>query len=168
MLNPVRFGLFSNQNVKALVYQPYSLFNTSEVASNTAVDKEAQDELDSLFEKVVVEVRGHDDSVLRSYETFVKYAAQRLQIKMAGTRKPERFIERWTILKSVFVHKKHFRQYEMRTYFREFEFRHLTGSTCDTLLEYIQRNIPEGVSMYVHRTEIRPLDENLKPPANDS
>ena len=27
--------------------------------------------------------------------------------------------------------------------------KHLTGSTADTYLEYIQRNLPEGVSMKV-------------------
>ena len=27
--------------------------------------------------------------------------------------------------------------------------KHLTGSTADTFLEYVQRNLPEGVSMKV-------------------
>ena len=27
--------------------------------------------------------------------------------------------------------------------------KHLTGSTADTYLEYVQRNLPEGVSMKV-------------------
>ena len=28
-----------------------------------------------------------------------------------------------------------------------FQFKHLTGSTADTMLEYIQRNLPEGMAM---------------------
>lgn len=33
----------------------------------------------------------------------------------------------------------------------QFQFKHLTGSTADILLEYIQRNLPEGVAMKVTR-----------------
>jgi small subunit ribosomal protein S10 len=151
-------------NTKIFLQQQFKLSNTTSVASNTAASHKQADELDTLYKSVVVEVRGHDNAVLQSYESFVNYTADELDIDLALVNEPERFIERWTILKSVFVHKKHFRQYEMRTYFREFHFKHLTGSTCDTLLEYIQRNIPEGVSMYVHRTELKQLDENLKIP----
>jgi small subunit ribosomal protein S10 len=37
----------------------------------------------------------------------------------------------------------------------------LTGSTADTLLEYVQRNLPEGVAMKITYREIRPLPEHL-------
>lgn len=57
--------------------------------------------------------------------------------------------ERYTILKSAFVHKKHRVQYEYRTYYRYMNFDRLTESTADTFLEYIQRNLPEGVAMKV-------------------
>jgi hypothetical protein len=30
-----------------------------------------------------------------------------------------------------------------------FQLKHLTGSTADTYLEYVQRNLPEGVAMKV-------------------
>jgi small subunit ribosomal protein S10 len=117
--------------------------------------------LDDLFKKVVVEVRGHDPSVLESYENYVKMAAQELDVKLTSVRTPFRFIERWTILKSRFSNRKHMRQYEMRTHFKEFEFIHLTGSTRDTLLEYIQRNLPEGVAMHVHETKILELPKEF-------
>ena len=35
-------------------------------------------------------------------------------------------------------------------------------STRDTFLEYIQRNLPEGVSMQVHSTKILPLPEHIQ------
>lgn len=57
--------------------------------------------------------------------------------------------EKLTVLKSAFVHKKHRVQYETRTYYRYLELLKLTGSTADTFLEYIQRNLPEGVAMKV-------------------
>ena len=31
------------------------------------------------------------------------------------------------------------------------QFKHVTGSTANTLLEYIQRNLPEGMAMKVTR-----------------
>lgn len=118
-------------------------------------------ELDDLYKRIVVEVRGHDRAVLDSYANFVKMTSNELECNLSEIREPHRFIERWTVLKSRFSNRKHMRQYEMRTYFREFEFKHLTGSTCDTLLEYIQRNLPEGVAMHVHKTKINPLPEHF-------
>lgn len=118
-------------------------------------------ELDELYKKVIIEVRGHDPSVLESYEKFVKMTAQELELNLRSIKTPFRFIERWTILKSRFSNRKHMRQYEMRTHFKEFEFIHLTGSTHDVLLEYIQRNLPEGVAMHVHRTKILNVPEEF-------
>ena len=62
-------------------------------------------------------------------------------------RKP--VFERLTVLKSVHVHKKHRVQYETRTYYRYLDLFNLTGSTADTYLEYIERNLPEGVAMKI-------------------
>lgn len=38
-------------------------------------------------------------------------------------------------------------QYEIRTYYTFVQYKHLTGSTADTLLEYVERNLPEGVAL---------------------
>lgn len=62
--------------------------------------------------------------------------------------------ERWTLLKSAHVHKKHRVQYEIRTYYRYLDILKLTGSTADTFLEYIQRNLPEGVAMKVTKVRV--------------
>ena len=88
-------------------------------------------------------------------------SATELGVNLREVRTPYRFIERWSILKSRFSQRKFMRQYEMRTHFKEFEFVHLTGSTCSTLLEYIQRNIPAGVAMHVHQTKITKLPEEF-------
>lgn len=37
----------------------------------------------------------------------------------------------------------------------------MTGSTADTLLEYIERNLPEGVALKVYRTAIEPIPEHM-------
>lgn len=47
------------------------------------------------------------------------------------------------------------------------EFKHLTGSTADTFLEYIERNLPEGVMAKVIKERIEPLYETLKPPTKE-
>ena len=54
-----------------------------------------------------------------------------------------------TLLKSIHIYKKHRVQYEIRTYFRHMTFERLTESTAGTFLEYIQRNVPEGVAVKV-------------------
>lgn len=72
--------------------------------------------------------------------------------------------DRITLLKSVFIYKKHRVQYEIRTYYRFMHFHRLTGSTLDTFLEYIQRNLPEGVAMKATKIEVQALPDHLKEP----
>lgn len=71
---------------------------------------------------------------------------------------------RMTLLKSVHIFKKHRVQYEIRTYFHFMTFHKLTGSTLDTFLEYIERNLPEGVALKATKTEIQQMPEHLKQP----
>ena len=40
-------------------------------------------------------------------------------------------------------------QYEVRTYTKSVSFERISGSTSDTFLQYIQQNLPEGVSVKV-------------------
>ncbi|XP_049509220.1 28S ribosomal protein S10, mitochondrial isoform X2 [Panthera uncia] len=106
------------------------------------------DEPDTLYKRLSVLVKGHDKAVLDSYEYFAVLAAKELGISIK-VHEPPRKIERFTLLKSVHIFKKHRVQYEMRTLYRCLELEHLTGSTADVYLEYIQRNLPEGVAMEV-------------------
>lgn len=63
--------------------------------------------------------------------------------------------ERHTVLKSVHIYKKHRVQYEVRTYFTFIQYKYLTGSTADTLLEYVQRNLPEGVALKTSKVYLK-------------
>ncbi|KAG5310875.1 RT10 protein, partial [Acromyrmex insinuator] len=117
---------------------------------------------DKLYKKVEVEVRGNDPAVLKSYGEFATMAANHLKINIGRNTAPYKAIhERWTVLKSAHVHKKHRVQYEIRTYYRYLDFLKLTGSTADTFLEYLQRNLPEGVAMKVTKVEMEKLPESI-------
>ncbi|GIY01091.1 28S ribosomal protein S10, mitochondrial [Caerostris darwini] len=116
---------------------------------------------DKLYEKIVVEVRGHDRAVLNSYEWFAKTAASELDVNISQISEPPVHRYRRSLLRSAFIYKKHRTQYEFRTYFRLFELKHITGSTADTYLEYIQRNLPEGVGMIVTKTRLEKLPEHI-------
>lgn len=131
---------------------------------------------DVLYKTIELELRGAEPAVLQSYSWFTLHAAKHLQIPIGNwyvkfscmlsdtlsdfilnnynvyswvPNKPRH--DRLTLLKSIHIYKKHRVQYEVRTYFRHMTFHRLTGSTADTFLEYIQRNIPEGVAMKVTR-----------------
>ncbi|XP_040105618.1 28S ribosomal protein S10, mitochondrial isoform X2 [Oryx dammah] len=121
------------------------------------------DEPDTLYKRLSVLVKGHDKAVLDSYEYFAVLAAKELGISIK-VHEPPRKIERFTLLKSVHIFKKHRVQYEMRTLYRCLELEHLTGSTADVYLEYIQRNLPEGVAMEVTKTRLEQLPEHIKKP----
>ncbi|XP_011615947.1 small ribosomal subunit protein uS10m isoform X2 [Takifugu rubripes] len=126
------------------------------------------DEPDTLFQRVSLLVKGHDRAVLDSYEFFVTMAANGLGLRIDNVYEPKRDIERLTLLKSVHIFKKHRVQYEMRTHYRCIELSHITGSTAQVYLEYIERNLPEGVAMEVTKTTMEKIpDHILEPMWND-
>lgn len=86
--------------------------------------------------------RNPDNCVL-SFDTCI--AVHRLAL-------PTR-IQKFTVLKSVHIFKKHRVQYEVRTHMRLMQAKEITGTTADIFLEYIQRNLPEGVSMTVSQVK---------------
>ncbi|XP_059045475.1 small ribosomal subunit protein uS10m [Achroia grisella] len=122
-------------------------------------------ELDKLYKRVELEMRGIDAAVLLSYSWFCVAAASHLGIEVTknwALRKAEK--ERHTLLRCVHIYKKHKVQYEIRTYFRFIHLQRLTGSTCDTYLEYIQRNLPEGCALKVTKIECQKLPDHITPP----
>ncbi|XP_023015778.2 mitochondrial ribosomal protein S10 [Leptinotarsa decemlineata] len=123
-----------------------------------------KEELDKLYKIVEVELRGNDPAVLRSFSKFAVSTGNHLDIdtKSWTLRKPSH--ERYTVLKSVHIYKKHRVQYEIRTYYSFVQYKHLTGSTADTLLEYIERNLPEGVALKATKVELQELPEHITPP----
>lgn len=117
---------------------------------------------DDLYRYLWIKCAGHEVSVLDSYEQFMKMAAENLNISYVRTEEPLRYIKRRTLLASRHVHKKYRVQYEWRTYYRNLLFKNLTGSTLDTYLEYIERNVPAGVLLIAekHRLAELPFDLN--------
>ncbi|XP_047526048.1 28S ribosomal protein S10, mitochondrial [Pieris napi] len=125
-------------------------------------------ELDKLYKRVELEMRGIDPAVLLSYSWFCIAAASHLGIEVTKSwtlRKAEK--ERHTLLRCVHIYKKHRVQYEIRTYFRFIHMQRLTGSTCDTYLEYIERNLPEGCALKVTKIECQHLPDHIKPPMEE-
>ncbi|KAG6449055.1 28S ribosomal protein S10, mitochondrial [Manduca sexta] len=126
-------------------------------------------ELDKLYKRVELEMRGIDPAVLLSYSWFCVAAASHLGIEVTKSwaqRKADK--ERHTLLRCVHIYKKNKVQYEIRTYFRFIHLQRLTGSTCDTFLEYIERNLPEGCALKVTKVECLPLPEHLTPPKENN
>ncbi|XP_033353892.1 28S ribosomal protein S10, mitochondrial [Bombus vosnesenskii] len=167
-----------NENLPITSQQPQTLDETiqesktstenAEVLLEASVESNTssfptESEPDKLYKKLEIEVRGNDPAVLRSYGEFAVVVAGHLDITVGrhvAIRKP--IFERLTLLKSVHVHKKHRVQYERRTYYRYVDLFNLTGSTADTYLEYIERNLPEGVAMKITKVELQTLPKTVK------
>ncbi|KGL83570.1 hypothetical protein N309_02951, partial [Tinamus guttatus] len=126
------------------------------------------DEPETLYKRLSLLVKGHDPAVLDSYEYFAVLAAKELGISIEKVHRPPKNIERFTLLKSVHIFKKHRVQYEMRTHYVCLELKHLTGSTAAVYLEYVQRNLPEGVAMEVKKTRIEAIPEHIQKPVWDT
>ncbi|KAM3724214.1 putative 28S ribosomal protein S10 [Dirofilaria immitis] len=119
-------------------------------------------EFDRLFTRIQLEYRGHDKAVLKSYTTFLKAVCNHLKLEIVSVKV---FPYVWWIqnaLRAKFAKKKNQLHYETRTHIRQFTIGHVTGSTASTFLEYIQRNIPEGVAMKVTYDEIAMLPEIIR------
>lgn len=131
----------------------------------SVVPQEKQPLPDKLYSKIVCELRANDSEVMKSYSMFATAAAKHLNIEVGKCwAQKKAHHERYTLLRSVHVVKRCRTQYEVRTYFRWMNFHKLTGSTADTFLEYIQRNLPEGVALKVTKYELQKLPSHLVPP----
>ncbi|KAM7362566.1 mitochondrial ribosomal protein S10 [Cochliomyia hominivorax] len=140
-----------------------------ETLATTATPPAEVNEQDKLFSKLEIELRGIDPAVLKSYSWFATTAANHLGIEVGNCWSPRKAQkERMTLLKSVHIYKKHRVQYEIRTYFRYMNFHKMTGSTLDTFLEYIERNLPEGVALNATKTEIQEIPEHLREPPSEN
>ncbi|VDK73579.1 unnamed protein product [Onchocerca ochengi] len=125
-------------------------------------EQDSSVELDRLFTRVQLEYRGHDKAVLKSYTTFLKAVCNHLKLEVVSIKV---FPYVWWIqnaLRAKFAKKKNQLHYETRTHIRQFTIQNVTGSTASTFLEYIQRNIPEGVAMKVTYDEIAGLPEIIQ------
>ncbi|NWR93196.1 RT10 protein, partial [Furnarius figulus] len=140
--------------------------DTQEPKTNPLVS--ISDEPETLYKRLSILVKGHDKAVLDSYEYFAVLAAKELGISVEKVDKPPKTIERFTLLKSVHIYKKHRVQYEMRTHYMCLELKYLTSSTAAVYLEYVQRNLPEGVAMEVKKTKIEKIPEHIKKPVWDT
>ncbi|XP_058946415.2 small ribosomal subunit protein uS10m [Pocillopora verrucosa] len=118
----------------------------------------------TLYSLINIKYKGSDEAVLRSYTKFMTMAAEHLDIDISNRILLPIAIERHTLLKSPHINKKHRAQYEVRTHGRMLQVRNVTQETADVFLEYIQRNIPEGVSMKVEQTELESISDYFELP----
>lgn len=125
------------------------------------------EESQRLLERLTVKVKSSDEAVLESYLQFMKRAGHVLNLDISGKIVLPMHKEKRTLLKSPHINKKHRVQFELRTHGRMIQVRHVTGDTADIYLEYIQRNIPEGVSMSVEATELETLPLFLQNPMSE-
>lgn len=132
---------------------------SSSVAGVKDVEKERPDD---LYRELWLRCQSHDSAVLDSYEIFLRTSARHLDIEYVKTEAPWRLIQKRTLLSSRFVHKKNRTQYEFRTYYRHLLFKNLTGSTLDTFLEYVERQLPEGILMITEKHKIDTLPFDLQ------
>uniref|UniRef100_A0A7M5WLQ7 Small ribosomal subunit protein uS10m n=1 Tax=Clytia hemisphaerica TaxID=252671 RepID=A0A7M5WLQ7_9CNID len=134
-------------------------FSNTEHATRSPEDR--YEDVAQLFSDVKLKVRGSDEAVLDSYTQFVQRAATTLNLDISGKIVIPMHIEKRTLLKSPHVYKTHRYQYELRTHARMLQLRQMTGNTADIFFEYIQRNLPEGVSMSVEATELESMPDYL-------
>uniref|UniRef100_A0A0K8SXB7 Small ribosomal subunit protein uS10m n=2 Tax=Lygus hesperus TaxID=30085 RepID=A0A0K8SXB7_LYGHE len=146
------------------------LFQTCQLSSSAGQTQDVSDvELDKLYKVVELELRGNDPAVLKSYKSFTQAACGHLNVNVLKSWTPKKaHHERYTLLRSIHVNKKCRTQYEFRTYYSFMQLEKLTSSTCDTLLEYLQRNLPEGVALKTTKVSLEKIPSHIQPPEDSS
>lgn len=167
LLRPA-IGIYSLSSARPAIATSFNNYYLANYATSVQLQDGPGDskcvEPDKLYRMIELELRGVDPAVMKSYQMFANMAASELGITLGECWTPRKaHHDRLTLLKSIHIYKKHRVQYEIRTYFRFMQFLRLTGSTADTFLEYIQRNLPEGVSMKVTKAAIEKIPEHLVP-----
>ncbi|VDL60778.1 unnamed protein product [Hymenolepis diminuta] len=141
----------------------YSSLNVAKFSTiKEPIDGEEIDEPDILIKKLQLEVKGHEPAVLKSYESFVKSVCDHFELNCFVETRYSPIYDRLSMNKSPFIHKKHQRQYEFRSYVKTFTIPNLTGCTANVFLEYIQRNLPGGVHMIVNQHRVESLPAALQ------
>ncbi|OAF70560.1 hypothetical protein A3Q56_01648 [Intoshia linei] len=139
---------------------PYSI--TKENLSQEAECDEHLQNVDDLFSMVHLKLKGHDIAVLKSYQTFIEMVSKNLDLTIKESKILEKpTFHRFTTLRSIHLHKKNLIQYEVRTHFMNIKLINMTGSTLSTFLEYIQRNLPNGIFMEASTTRIEQFNEAI-------
>ena len=138
LLQNILRNIVRNPDVKTPFVNRIRNFSTALDVNDNTENKNITntEDLDKLYKLVELEIRGNEPAVLKSFVKFATTAAKHLDIeaKSWNLRKP--IHERYTVLKAAHIFKKHRVQYETRTYYMFVHYKHLTGSTADTLLEY--------------------------------
>ncbi|CAK9290707.1 unnamed protein product [Gordionus sp. m RMFG-2023] len=148
-------------NLTKIQYRYISDQNTNISPKNLHQVNSVEKNLDDLYKQVVIQLHGHDPEVIKSYMQYILMTTYELNIDVIEVKDLPKEMHRRTLLKSAFVHKKHRVQYEWRTHYKNITMRHLTGSTLSTFLEYIERNLPEGIAMRITKTQLLTLPEHL-------
>ncbi|XP_062503162.1 small ribosomal subunit protein uS10-like [Corticium candelabrum] len=104
-----------------------------EVKERREIDISDADE--RLYNHINVKVKGFDYAVLDSYTQFVMKAGRMLGISMSGKVNLPTRVQKFTVLKSPFVHKKHRVQYEMRIHSRLLQVRWSKVEMFDTKIK---------------------------------
>ncbi|VDN04448.1 unnamed protein product [Thelazia callipaeda] len=138
------------------------LYTSRKKLYRPSFEQNSSTEPDRLFTRIKMEYRGHDQKVLKSYTTFLKAVCKHLELDVVSVMV---FPYAWWIqntLRAKFAKKKNQLHYETRTHIRQFTIQNITGSTASTFLEYIQRNIPEGIAMKVTYDELAALPPTIQ------
>ncbi|KAL3313041.1 28S ribosomal protein S10, mitochondrial [Cichlidogyrus casuarinus] len=99
---------------------------------------------------------------MRSYHIFIDLVAKNMDLSLDVSTRNRPVFERLSMNKSPFIFKKHQRQYEFRTFYKTFTFHRLTGTTANVILEYLQRNTPEGIALNISKHKVEELPEFLQ------
>lgn len=100
----------------------------------------------SVKAKIRIKIKAFDHKVVDDSAALIIQTAEKTGAIIAGPIPLPTKIEKFTVLKSTFVHKDSRDQYEMRTHKRLIE---ITESTPKTIEALTQLNLPAGVDIEI-------------------
>lgn len=125
-----------------------------------AQTEEQRQEAESLL-LLTLKVKGNDASVLDSYTQFMRRAATVLDLDVS-----KKVINTLPIQRRALIEPPHvlgdIRVCDLNTHVRMLQLHKMTNESANLFLEYVQENLPEGVSIVIEQSNVGPFVEYLR------
>jgi len=120
------------------------------------------DEIEQLYRGIDVLLLAHSPNVIDAFAEFIKLAAEEFEVDFGGFSDPLVHQDKWRVNKANTNFGKHKMEYAARSYKKVVHLLHLTESTREILLYYIESNVPPGVGIEVRSFKLVPFPEKFK------
>lgn len=160
--NSIKIELSQLVNKKQMEPGSMKLFGPQIMQSHDKIIPPQTNKFNDKMENLLLtlKIRGSDEAALDNYTRFMRRAGTVLNLRVSGKLINPFPINRQTLIEPPHV-QGNLKVYDLQTHSRVLQVREFTGETAGIFLEYVQNNLPDGVSIAIEHTDIGPFLEYI-------